>query len=451
MLNQGVTDIDSLCLAVRDRESRRLISEAIAAYRGGALRSAIISTWIAVAYDVISKARELASQGEAAPQAFVTNLDNAIAKKDLRKLQTIESDILKTANDHLLLLAPHEFESLGRLQEDRNLCAHPAFVLEDELYQPSLELTRSHIVHALQHLLIHAPLQGKSAVARFEADLLSPSFPVLPESIGEYLRAKYLDRAKDVLVTNLIKAILTAPFGADRSKFLGKERLLALSLAAISGAKTAIYDEAVPSFVFRRFDGVGDDVLLRLCAFLQVDSRIWSWLSESVRIRLKTLLETADAETLKTFAAFDAFAVPDLAQVLSDRFDTLDETTQIGIITEHPRREFVDKAITIYAAAWSYRAAGSLGQTLIVPLARYFNAEHIRALLKSVAENGQIWCAVGTPKILESVFDQTSHLLADTRDEWWAFLEEMRGHESGNETGYYAYPGVRAKLNSASG
>lgn len=49
----GLSDIDVLVLSVRDRESRRLIGEAITAYRGGALRSALMSTWIAVAYDII--------------------------------------------------------------------------------------------------------------------------------------------------------------------------------------------------------------------------------------------------------------------------------------------------------------------------------------------------------------------------------------------------------------
>lgn len=69
MTTHGLTDIDSLYLQVRDKTSQRLIAEAITAYRGGAARSAILSTWIAVAYDIIAKARELAAQGEAAPQA----------------------------------------------------------------------------------------------------------------------------------------------------------------------------------------------------------------------------------------------------------------------------------------------------------------------------------------------------------------------------------------------
>lgn len=51
MNNSSLTDIDTLCLNVRERESKCLISEAIAAYRGGTLRSAIMSTWIAVAFD----------------------------------------------------------------------------------------------------------------------------------------------------------------------------------------------------------------------------------------------------------------------------------------------------------------------------------------------------------------------------------------------------------------
>ena len=46
MTTYGVTDIDVLALSVRDRESRRLILEAITAYRGGALRLSIMSIWI---------------------------------------------------------------------------------------------------------------------------------------------------------------------------------------------------------------------------------------------------------------------------------------------------------------------------------------------------------------------------------------------------------------------
>jgi len=449
MLSQALTDIDAHSLAVRDRESRRLILEAIAAYRGGALRSAIASTWIAVAYDIISKARELAAQGEAAAKAFADDLDAAIMRKDVRKLQTIESALLATANDQLQLFAPHEFEAMRRLQADRNLCAHPAFVVEDELYQPTQELVRSHIVHALQYLLIHAPLQGKSAVTRFEADILSPSFPGLATDIGTFLRSKYLDRAKDVLVANLIKGSLTAPFGTESAKFVGRERFLALALGEIAKAKAAIYEAVAPTFVARRFEAVGDDVLLKLCTYLDVDPRMWQWLSEPVRLRIRTLMETANLEALKNFSAFDAFAVTELANVLMARFDAFDENTQISIIAEHPRREFVGRAIQIYAGAGGYRTAELLGQTLIVRLTMHFSADDMRQLLEAAAANAQISDASGTPAILASVFDATRRLLPECRGSWQAFADRMTAQQGGDQAAYYAYPGIRERLNAA--
>ena len=373
----GHSDIDTLVLTVRDRESQRLIGEAIAAYRGGALRSALISTWIAVAYDIIAKARELANQGEAAPKAFVDELDNAIAEENVRKQQKIEAELLKKANTDFQLMAPHEYNALVRIQEDRNLCAHPAFVVEDELYQPTPELVRGHIVHVMQFLLVHAPLQGKSAIKRFESDMLSPSFPNTADDIGTFIRAKYLDRSKDVLIVNLIKAILAAPFGTDHEKYAGHIRTLALTFREIANAKTAIYDAEVPNIVSRKFEQVADGVLLNICPFLENDRRIWGWLPESDQIRIQSLLKTIDVEMLKTHSAFDVFAIEPLGSILLDRYESFDDTTKISIIREHPKKEFVQSGMKIYAHAGSFRYAEGLGQSIILPLAPFFRAEDI--------------------------------------------------------------------------
>ena len=72
-----LTDIDSLLLQVRDAESKKLIEEAVTAYRGGALRSAIVATWIAAVYDAIAKLRELKDQGDAEAALIVTKIDSA--------------------------------------------------------------------------------------------------------------------------------------------------------------------------------------------------------------------------------------------------------------------------------------------------------------------------------------------------------------------------------------
>ena len=96
----SLTDLDELLLAVRDRNSRSYMSEAIDTYRTRSYRSAIMSTWIAVSYDIIGKIRELAGQGEAAAIAFVTHLDNAIDAQRtgdptaVKRLLAIENDLL---------------------------------------------------------------------------------------------------------------------------------------------------------------------------------------------------------------------------------------------------------------------------------------------------------------------------------------------------------------------
>lgn len=446
--NHALTDIDALALAVRDRESRRLIAEAITAYRGGALRSAIMSTWIAVAFDIIAKARELTALGEAEPKAFVRELDSAIANRDIRKMQMIESNLLKIANDQLQLFAPHELEALERLQSDRNLCAHPAFIVEDELYQPSLELVRSHIVHALQHLLIHAPLQGKAAIARFDADLESASFPSSCEDIGTYIRAKYLDRAKDALVTNLIKALIKAPFGSEQARFAGRQRLLAMTLREIAKAKTAIYDSTMPSLVTQIFDAVEDETLLSICPFIECDMRIWEWLSEPARIRIKKLLQTADIEKLKAHAAFDGFTIPALGEILLARFAGFDRNTQASIISDYPKQELVGPGIEIYSRAGGYRTAEAWGQSIILSLAPYFVASDVKILLNAVQENGQIWYAAGTPAILEAVFDRTRHLLPETRQYWQEFVSRRMADSNGDAESYYSYPGLKQRLSA---
>ena len=257
------------------------------------------------------------------------------------------------------------------------------------------------------------------------ADLISPAFPATADEIGAFVRTKYLDRAKDVLVINIIKAITSMPFGAERAKYASRTRTLALTLREIAKAKTAIYDAVMPGYVAEKFENITSDVLLTICPYLENDPRIWEWLKEPDRTRVQRLLETADVETLKTHAAFDAFAIAPLSAILLDRFNGYDATTKISIIAEPPRRELVNAGIELYEHAGSYRYAEQLGQSVILPLAPYFTAEELEAVLKAACENGQIWDAAGTPDILEILFDRTTSLLPASRPHWEGFLAKL--------------------------
>jgi hypothetical protein len=288
-------------------------------------------------------------------------------------------------------------------------------------------------------------LQGKSAVGRFEADILSASFPVDGTDINAFIRSRYLDRAKEVLVTNLIKWLIKSTFGNDRARFQGKEKRIAQTLKEIASVKTAIYDSVVPSFVATWFDAVDDTVLLGLCTIVDSDKRIWTWLSEPVRLRIRRLLATVDVDALTAFSAFDALSSPELSVDLLARFDALDRTAQISIAAENPRPELVSRAIDLYGSSGGWRSAESNGLTLVVNYVQFFTSDDIRKILEAAASNDQIWAASGTPGILDRLFDLTLPMISQTRAHWQAFVS-ARITASRDASDHYAYPSLQQRL-----
>ena len=55
---------EDLLNQVRESASRAQLTEAVRAYQAGAFRAAIISTWVTVALDLVSKIREIAETGD---------------------------------------------------------------------------------------------------------------------------------------------------------------------------------------------------------------------------------------------------------------------------------------------------------------------------------------------------------------------------------------------------
>lgn len=98
-------DLETLTASVRDEATRAQVVEVVRAYQAGAFRAAIISTWVAVALDLVSKLRELAADGDAAAAAEVATLDGAIAGGNLGTLQKFENNLLTLAKDTFELIS----------------------------------------------------------------------------------------------------------------------------------------------------------------------------------------------------------------------------------------------------------------------------------------------------------------------------------------------------------
>ncbi|KAH2824583.1 hypothetical protein KXV85_000571, partial [Aspergillus fumigatus] len=115
--------------------------------------------------------------GDAAASSFIKTWDTATASRDRKKLIDLEATILMDATTNVQLLNPIAGIHLNRLREDRHLCAHPAFSTEADLFEPSPELARLHLVNAIDLVLAQEPLQGKAILEQFDVDVQSTGFP----------------------------------------------------------------------------------------------------------------------------------------------------------------------------------------------------------------------------------------------------------------------------------
>jgi hypothetical protein len=164
--------------------------DAVKAYKAGALRGALTSAWVALVYDLIAKYRELSALGDAAATAFLQSWDNATSTGDIVKLLQLEASILEDATANTQVVNRIARTHLERLREDRHLCAHPAFSAEVDLFAPSPELVRLHLVNAVDLVLSQEPLQGKAIFDLYDVDVQSSGFPTSHERILDYVEQR---------------------------------------------------------------------------------------------------------------------------------------------------------------------------------------------------------------------------------------------------------------------
>ena len=126
----ALSDLDELVLKCRDQKAKSYIREAVACYKAGAFRSAIVSTWIAVSFDILDKLKELSLAGDKEAERQIESFDKARRIGDVANSLKFEREILAICRDKLELISPVEFIDLDRLQEDRNRCAHPSMTAE---------------------------------------------------------------------------------------------------------------------------------------------------------------------------------------------------------------------------------------------------------------------------------------------------------------------------------
>lgn len=431
-----LTDLDELLLTVRNRNSRSYIAEAIDTYRTRSYRSAIMSTWIATAYDIISKIRELAGQGEAVAINFATNLDNAIEAYErndpqaTKRLQEIENDLMNKAEIDFEFLTHQQRRDLDRLKEDRNLCAHPAFTSQELLFQPSAEQVRTHIVHAIEYLLQQPPIQGRSALLRLKQDILQPSFPSSQDAVDAFLDRKYFEHSKESLRVSTLTVLLKLIIRRDDADLAAKGASIFRCFVAFRQKFTALYRTQMPELLRRLTDDSTDEQLVRVIPILALDREAWGWLSGHSQIRLRELaggirIDSADLESL-----IMAVRVPELKQTIVDAVNELEEEEKISVISRSPQPEFCEEAIQILSGVGSWRKAERVLENVVLPLAESYTADQVAQICTIVHENYDVRTARGTPGLLRAFIASTLERLPRTSVCWLQLYGELERRDA---------------------
>ena len=250
--------VEDLLNEVHDRESRRYLAEAIGSYQAGAFRAAIVATWVAVAFDLIGKIRELDEAGDPTAGAFMRGLERAIENQaqspDL--LLDIERNLIKVAHESFEFIEQRERLQLERLRQDRHVCAHPAFVRPDEVFVPTPELVRAHLATAVDAVLSKGPTPGKRAIDRFMNEISQTAFPERLDDLANYLRDRYFELGKRVLRRGLAELIVKGCLGTDGadSRIVRRCTLAAHALELI---EPGLLSDALAAVVTKREQGSG--------------------------------------------------------------------------------------------------------------------------------------------------------------------------------------------------
>ena len=427
-------DLSELGQMTRNQSSKQYLDEAIAAYRAGAYRASIISTWIAVCVDIIEKIRELSLGGD----NIAINLEqklNGIQANDINGMLAYEREILDFACEELELISVIEKKHLEHLKEDRHFCVHPIFSIDGSPFIPSPELTKAYIVQASSYLLANTPVRGKVAIDRLYNLITGNSFAEDDENAFIILSSDtYLGRVKDSTVRNLVIILLKRIFRDDDS--LSQELFLRIcsALGAIERLYPEIFSEVFNNKFNQMLADTDDKKIKRSFPFLTKRKEAWGYIEDAIIIRLETTLVSLNGKEL------NKYWVPKLASVnsqINEIFQShiadFDQSETENLLKGYPTLSLKDLAIKIFIKSGNFDSAYNNGIHFLAPHSKFFTKNDLEVIFDGILKNeryniNQILRAGGIEEVLCQLYNETKNHIVAYVDMWKKFYEDIEDY-----------------------
>ncbi|KDN85628.1 hypothetical protein [Kitasatospora cheerisanensis] len=441
-------DLEERLTRVHNPDVRPLVQDAYRSYATGVPRAAIVLTWTAVCADLIAKAQVLAEDGEPDAKALAQKVEEAQQlggasdekkrREGVGKMLEVEREILDAALA-LELIDSSQHVQLDRLREDRHQSAHPSLRPLGELYEPTAEYARAHLLAALDALLIHPPSQGRKIVASFAAAVADPGFVLHPA----HLTHTYFDRVRPAARNKVVEfAARFAVLQIDDPQVTLPADQLADRMAECLRCFADRDAELVTNAMVKQMTKLGTaspDVQLAAFARLGNMPTFWKAAPETLRGLFETRVEQIGAKAkLKPSLVGEEFEVLGLVvnAELRQGFPSLVQA--VGNLHYLARTYLIanreDAFYTRYLASLlrdvkSFDSGASVADLAVVPCGRFLDLETLREVLRAWWDNNQNW-GRRVNDSLAAFKLATAHLGPEGDAVWREFLEELREYEA---------------------
>ncbi|UWQ07344.1 hypothetical protein [Aliiroseovarius crassostreae] len=384
-MQQRLRELEELILSCRSGAAKELLIEAVNCYEVGAIRSAIVSTWTAVFFDILEKSRELGLSGDAAAQKIIDEFEKAESDGDISKLLKIEGEILERARRDIELFSVNESKDLIRIQEDRHRCAHPTLNGQGEKFVPAAELARTHIVNAATILLQYPPMQGKAALQSIVATVSSKHFPFETRKVVTALEKTGLKRPRAGLLRNSVVLFAKKALGLDGSTLRYK------FVSALRGVVKLHQKDALHVLeceISKLLRNVRDEDLVDVLALLNGLPELCNFVEEDQKDRLDSFVKTLAGADLHYIE--EALQISFLTKAAERRCSllTIDEISKEVFCFILPK-PIGDRLIALLEASMSYDKSN----TICVEIRKHlpnFSAVQKNRILQLGETNGQV-------------------------------------------------------------
>ncbi|QOI56569.1 hypothetical protein [Rouxiella badensis] len=403
----GFIDLDILLTRIRHPQSKVYFLDAVKSYKAGALRGALTTAWVALVYDLIAKYRELSAMGDAAATAFLQSWDNATASRDISKLLQLERSILEDATANTQVINHIARTHLDRLHEDRHLCAHPAFSAEVDLFEPSHELVRLHLVNAVELVLSQEPLQGKAIFDLYDVDVQSPGFPTDHQRILDYVEQRYLARVRAQNVRNFGTVLAKSLLKGVPVQWEALHHKIIVSLVAIRDRAGHAWPD-VSMAIVKLIDHLEPHNRHRAIGFIAAFPDLWERLQEPTRTSLQTTIENVPPAEIIDYRVLTGVTFLQFRPALLELIAGLTEKQLVDAIAFQPLADLWPMAIEYYQTSGSFRGSEANFNALITPFAGRLSQQQLDQLLDAIIGNGQNWDAAETDTLLLGMLRNTT-------------------------------------------